>query len=151
PSRERHRRSHTGGVDRLGPAGDDQPPRDRTGRENALRRVRGIAVAAGAVALGLVLGACGSAPTTAPGSNNSSPTSAATTSSFKACMVTDTGGIDDRSFNASAWQGMQAAQSAGKAKVSYVQSKSESDYAPNIAQLVGQQCKLVVTVGGLMA
>lgn len=96
---------------------------------------------ASAITLGLVLGACGSPPTT----------NTATTSSFKACMVTDTGGIDDRSFNASAWTGMQAAQTAGKAKVSYVQSKSESDYAPNIAQLVGQQCKLVVTVGGLMA
>ncbi|HEX5402358.1 MAG TPA: BMP family ABC transporter substrate-binding protein [Pseudonocardiaceae bacterium] len=65
-------------------------------------------------------------------------------------MVTDTGGIDDRSFNASAWAGMQAANKAGKAKVRYVQSKSESDYAPNISQLVSQKCNLVVTVGGLM-
>jgi basic membrane protein A len=65
-------------------------------------------------------------------------------------MVTDTGGIDDRSFNASAWAGMKAAEKDGKAKVSYVQSKSESDYAPNISQLVGQKCKLIVTVGGLM-
>ena len=96
---------------------------------------------AGAITLGLVVSACGSKPTT----------STATTSNFKACMVTDTGGIDDRSFNASAWQGMQAAQKTGKAKVSFVQSKSESDYAPNIAQLVGQKCKLIVTVGGLMA
>ncbi len=105
---------------------------------------------AGVITLGLVLGACGSKPTTAAGPGSSNP-SAATTSNFKACMVTDTGGIDDRSFNASAWQGMQAAQTAGKAKVSFVQSKSESDYAPNIAQLVGQKCQLVVTVGGLMA
>jgi basic membrane protein A len=65
-------------------------------------------------------------------------------------MVTDTGGIDDRSFNASAWAGMQAAQTDGKATVSYVQSKSESDYVPNIAQLEKQNCDLIVTVGGLM-
>lgn len=96
---------------------------------------------AGAVTLGLVVAACGSAPTQ----------HTTTTSSFKACMVTDTGGIDDRSFNASAWSGMKAAQSAGKANVSYVQSKSESDYAPNISQLVGEKCQLIVTVGGLMA
>ncbi|HEY3607417.1 MAG TPA: BMP family ABC transporter substrate-binding protein [Pseudonocardiaceae bacterium] len=102
---------------------------------------------AGVVTLGLVLGACGSKPNT---SANSPGTSAASTTNFKACMVTDTGGIDDRSFNASAWAGMQAAHKDGKANVSYVQSKSESDYAPNIAQLTGQKCDLIVTVGGLM-
>jgi basic membrane protein A len=64
-------------------------------------------------------------------------------------MVTDTGGIDDKSFNASAWAGMQRAQSNGKAKVSYVQSKAETDYATNISKLE-PNCKLIVTVGGLM-
>lgn len=99
---------------------------------------------AGIATLGLVLGACGSKPaSSASGSGGSS--------TFKACMVTDTGGIDDRSFNASAWAGMQAAQKDGKATVSYVQSKSENDYAPNIAALEKQSCKLIVTVGGLMA
>jgi basic membrane protein A len=104
-------------------------------------------VVAGVVTLGLVLGACGAKPSTSAGSPG---TSAAPTTNFKACMVTDTGGIDDRSFNASAWAGMQAAQKAGKAHVSFVQSKSESDYAPNIAQLSSQKCDLIVTVGGLM-
>jgi basic membrane protein A len=97
-------------------------------------------VVAGVITLGLVLGACGSKPTT----------TTAATPTFQACMVTDTGGIDDRSFNASAWAGMQAAQKDGKAHVSFVQSKSESDYAPNIAQLSSQKCDLIVTVGGLM-
>lgn len=66
-------------------------------------------------------------------------------------MVTDTGGIDDRSFNAAAWAGMQQAKADGKATVSYVQSKAETDYAPNIATLEGENCKYIVTVGGLMA
>ncbi len=66
-------------------------------------------------------------------------------------MVTDTGGIDDKSFNASAWQGMQKAQSDGKATVKYVQSKAETDYVPNITSLIGEKCNLIVTVGGLMA
>ena len=101
---------------------------------------------AGVVTLGLVLGACGSKPST----SNSPGTTAASATNFKACMVTDTGGIDDRSFNASAWAGMQAAHKDGKANVQYVQSKSESDYAPNIAQLQKQTCNLIVTVGGLM-
>jgi basic membrane protein A len=66
-------------------------------------------------------------------------------------MVTDTGGIDDRSFNASAWAGMQDAQKDGKATAKYLQSTTENDYVPNITQLEGQNCKLIVTVGGLMA
>ncbi|HEU5428982.1 MAG TPA: BMP family ABC transporter substrate-binding protein [Actinocrinis sp.] len=66
-------------------------------------------------------------------------------------MVTDTGGIDDHSFNSAAWAGMQKAQSDGKATVSYVQSANENQYSSNIASLVSKGCKLVVTVGGLMA
>jgi len=66
-------------------------------------------------------------------------------------MVTDTGGIDDRSFNASAWAGMQAAEKDGNAKVQYLQSTSENDYVPNITTLEGKNCTLIVTVGGLMA
>lgn len=104
---------------------------------------------AGVVALGLVLGGCGSKPASSSGSGSTG--SASTTSNFRACMVTDTGGIDDRSFNASAWAGMQAAHKDGKANVQFVQSKSESDYAPNIAQLQKANCNLIVTVGGLMA
>jgi len=68
---------------------------------------------------------------------------------FLACMVTDTGGIDDRSFNASSWQGVQEAESAtigGK----YLQSTSESNYVPNINQFISEKCGIIVTVGFLM-
>ncbi|WP_406841863.1 BMP family protein (plasmid) [Streptomyces sp. AHU1] len=65
--------------------------------------------------------------------------------------MTDTGGIDDKGFNASAWAGMQEAQNAGAAKVKYVTSQSEDDYVPNLANLVAQKCDLITTVGGLMA
>jgi basic membrane protein A len=67
-------------------------------------------------------------------------------------MVTDTGGIDDRSFNASSWQGMLNAKSAD-AKVSavnYLQSTTESAYVPNINTFIGRKCGIVVTVGFLM-
>jgi len=67
-------------------------------------------------------------------------------------MVTDIGGIDDRSFNASAWQGMQEAQAADPSKVSvkYLQSTSGSDYTPNINTFINQKCGIIVTVGFLM-
>jgi basic membrane protein A len=66
-------------------------------------------------------------------------------------MVTDTGGIDDKSFNQSAWQGMQDAQSKGLATVSYLPSHVAADYAKNISALEAKGCKLIVTVGFLMA
>jgi basic membrane protein A len=68
-------------------------------------------------------------------------------------MVTDTGGIDDRSFNASSWQGMQEAQSADPSKISvtYLQSTTQSDYTPNINTFIGKKCGIIVTVGFLMA
>ncbi|ACU69717.1 basic membrane lipoprotein [Catenulispora acidiphila DSM 44928] len=122
-------------------------------------------IAAAAAVVALAAAGCGSKSTPAASSSSSSTgtsssSSASSSSStsgsasnanFLACMVTDTGGIDDRSFNASAWLGMQDAQKDGKATVKYLQSSTENDYVPNITQLEGQNCKLIVTVGGLMA
>jgi basic membrane protein A len=103
-------------------------------------------------AAALLLAGCGSKKSsTSTASTGSTSSGSSAAASYKACMVTDTGGIDDKSFNAAAWQGMQKAQSDGKAQVSYVQSKQETDYATNISSLLTQNCKLIVTVGGLMA
>jgi len=101
-------------------------------------------------ALALLAAACGSNTSGPSGSSGGSASAAA--ASFKGCMVTDTGGIDDRSFNASSWQGMQEAHSANASKVSvkYLQSTSQSDYVPNINAFIGQKCGIIVTVGFLM-
>jgi basic membrane protein A len=104
-----------------------------------------MALVAATLVGGMSLAACGSKP-----SDSGSGGTTATKSDYKACMVTDTGGIDDKSFNASAWKGMKDAETAGKAKSSYVTSTSENDYQPNINALITQKCSLVVTVGGLM-
>ena len=67
-------------------------------------------------------------------------------------MVTDTGGINDRSFNASSWAGMQAAVAANPSiKVTYLQSKAPGDYVSNISTFLGDKCNIIVTVGFLMA
>jgi basic membrane protein A and related proteins len=68
-------------------------------------------------------------------------------------MVTDTGGIDDKSFNASSWQGMQQAAAAepSKINVKYLQSTTSADYASNISAFLGEKCGIIVTVGFLMA
>jgi basic membrane protein A len=66
-------------------------------------------------------------------------------------MVTDTGGINDRSFNASSWAGMQAAAAADpNITVKYLQSTTQSDYVPNINTFLGEKCGIIVTVGFLM-
>ncbi|HKB31426.1 MAG TPA: BMP family ABC transporter substrate-binding protein [Streptosporangiaceae bacterium] len=110
--------------------------------------MRGTIPAAAAIAaVALLAAACGSSSKTP--TSSSSPSSTASTAAFKACMVTDTGGIDDRSFNASSWQGVQEAESAtitGK----YLSSTSGSDYVPNINAFISQNCGIIVTVGFLM-
>ena len=67
-------------------------------------------------------------------------------------MVTDTGGINDKSFNQSAWQGMQDAAAANpNITVKYLQSTTQSDYVTNINAFLGEKCGIIVTVGFLMA
>jgi len=121
------------------------------------------AAAAGAATLLLV--ACGSS-TSSVSSSSSTPAASASTSAstsasstaaasgakFLGCMVTDTGGINDKSFNQSAWQGMQEAAAANpNITVKYLQSTTQSDYVPNINAFLGQKCGIIVTVGFLMA
>jgi len=67
------------------------------------------------------------------------------------CQVSDTGGIDDKGFNANAWKGMQDAQAAGFAQqVKFLESNATADYARNINQFVGEGCGIIVTVGFLL-
>jgi Uncharacterized ABC-type transport system, periplasmic component/surface lipoprotein len=115
------------------------------------------ATAALAVSASVVIAACGSSTSSAPsGSGSSSPAAgsgsgAAAAGKTLGCMVTDTGGIDDRSFNASAWAGMQAAQKASSnVAVKYLQSTTQADYVPNINTFISQKCNIIVTVGFLM-
>ncbi len=86
-----------------------------------------------------------SAPTTAP---TSVPATAAPKAKF--CLITDTGGINDKSFNASAWKGLQDYQAKFGADVKYLQSKQETDYAKNIQAYMDEKCDLIVTVGFLL-
>jgi basic membrane protein A len=71
---------------------------------------------------------------------------------FLGCMVTDIGGINDKSFNQSSWQGMQAAQAAEPSKITvqYLPSTSSADYAKNITAFEARKCGIIVTVGFLM-
>jgi basic membrane protein A len=124
-----------------------------------LRALRTSAAIAGVAAFALVLSGCGSKS----GSKNSSPpTQPATTGttaasstpaaqSLNACMVLDTGGVDDKSFNQSSYAGLVAANKANpNVKISYVPSNSGNDYTPNLNAEVTKGCGAIIAVGGLM-
>ncbi|HCB00934.1 MAG TPA: BMP family ABC transporter substrate-binding protein, partial [Anaerolineae bacterium] len=65
-------------------------------------------------------------------------------------MVTDLGGIDDKSFNATAYAGVQQAIDELGVDGKYLESTQQSDYARNIQQFVDEGADLVVTVGFLL-
>jgi basic membrane protein A and related proteins len=126
-----------------------------------------VATVAAAGAATLLIAACGSS-SSSPTNTSSTPAAGAssaassaasggaasgsTAGKFLGCMVTDTGGINDKSFNQSAWEGMQQAAAANpNVTVKYLQSTSQSDYVPNINTFIGQKCGVIVTVGFLMA
>ncbi|HET6877088.1 MAG TPA: BMP family ABC transporter substrate-binding protein [Jatrophihabitans sp.] len=114
----------------------------------------------------VALAACGSkssnggntTPATQPAPNTSSQpagggstTPSSTGNALKACMVLDTGGIDDKSFNETSYAGMQAAKKDNpNISISYVPSNSGNDYTPNLNAEVGKKCDPVIAVGGLM-
>lgn len=70
---------------------------------------------------------------------------------MKICQVTDTGGIDDKSFNATAWAGMQRAEADFGVEIQYLESQQQSDYEVNLSTFVEAGCDLIVPVGFLLA
>lgn len=94
------------------------------------------------VVASIVLTACGGAQPEAP----AAPAEAA----FKVGQVTDLGGIDDKSFNATAWKGVEQAVSELGVEGKYLESQQQSDYAKNIQQFLDEKAGLIVTVGFLL-
>jgi len=69
---------------------------------------------------------------------------------FTACQVTDTGGVDDASFNQTAFKGIEDAGEELDFEADYLESQTEADFVPNIDALIDQGCNLIVTVGFLL-
>jgi basic membrane protein A len=95
----------------------------------------------------LVLAAC--SPATTPTEEPAAPVEPAAPS-LKVCQVTDTGGIDDKSFNATAWKGVEDAQGMLGVEGKYLESQQQTDYERNINAFVEEGCDLIVTVGFLL-
>ena len=121
-----------------------------------------FAVLAVLVALSMVLTACGAKtpvatpvptkppvvvpPTTVP------PTTVPPTETpkYKVGEVTDMGGVDDKSFNALGWKGVQDAITQLGVDGKYLESNQQSDYAKNIQQMLTEKQDLIVTIGFLL-
>ena len=122
--------------------------------------------------LGLVLAACGddggadeTTTTAAPEETTTSEAMVTTTSEateettttgeemtftpVAACFVTDDAGVDDRSFNASGWQGVQDAVASGAAQPDPIllESTSEADYQPHVETCLDQEAEHIVGSG----
>lgn len=69
---------------------------------------------------------------------------------LKVGQVTDMGGIDDKTFNATAWKGVERAMKELGVQGKYLESKQQTDYAKNINEFLQQKYDLIVTVGFLL-
>jgi basic membrane protein A len=79
-----------------------------------------------------------------------SPTGAAKPGvGMSGCEVTDTGGIADKSFNATSYKGLTDAETDLGIEPRFLESQTQQDYAPNIRAFIGK-CDLIVTVGFLL-
>ena len=115
----------------------------RTVKRGAL--VGTIAISAAA----LLLTGCGEAPPATGGGGTGTQNPAA--ADYLGCIVSDSGGFDDQSFNQSSYEGMKKTVADLGIKMKEAQSSSTSDFAPNLAQMASAGCNLTVTVGFLLA
>ena len=69
---------------------------------------------------------------------------------IKVGQVTDVGGIDDKSFNATAWKGVQDAIAKLGIQGRYLESQQQTDYIKNIQEFISQGYDLIITVGFLL-
>ena len=113
------------------------------------RKLRAIVLALFA-ALVLGLAACGGDDDDDSGSGGGDGGSG-DTASIKAGVVTDIGGLNDRSFNFLANKGLEDAESKLNTEGRVLISKSNGDYVPNLTTLAQQKYELIVPVGFLMA
>ncbi|MDI9389370.1 MAG: BMP family ABC transporter substrate-binding protein [Synergistota bacterium] len=66
-------------------------------------------------------------------------------------MITDVGGVNDQSFNQSAWEGLQRAEKELGVKVSYIESRQDADYGPNLETMLDAGTDLIWGIGFKMA
>ena len=100
----------------------------------------------------LLLAACGNGDTDS-GTDTDAGDAGETEEGFSIAMITDTGGVDDRSFNQSAWEGMQAWASdngLSDGAVNYYQSDTEDQYLSNLQTATQDGFDVIYGIGFLL-
>ena len=105
---------------------------------------RAVGVLAATLMLGMVLVGCGNNSDSSKGTKHT------------VALVTDGGGIDDKSFNQSAWEGMESWGKQHHLKkglngYNYAQSNSDSDFTPNLNKLIKAKYQTVFGIGYKLA
>ena len=109
----------------------------------------------------LTLAACGNRaddnandkPSASPSESTSEAPSESPSSEpidFKACMVSDSGGFSDKSFNQTSHDGLVNAAATLGVQTGEVESNSDTEYADNIKAMVNAGCNSITTVGFLL-
>jgi basic membrane protein A and related proteins len=121
------------------------------------RSTRQAIAAIGAAGILIFAAGCGSddnksdSGSSSSGSSTAASTQATTGKKIKVGLVTDIGGLNDRSFNSLANKGLEDAKSQLGVDTRVLTSKSNADYVPNLSTLAQQKYDLVIGVGFLMA
>ncbi len=75
----------------------------------------------------------------------------ATNNNYTIAMITDVAGVNDHSFNQSAWEGLQKAKKDLGVNIKYLESKQDADYTTNVETLVDEEVDLILGVGSKLA
>ena len=118
-----------------------------------------LSVLALSAASALTLAGCAAPPsaTTSPAATDSASATAAESSApaaesdFTACMVSDAGGFDDKSFNETAHNGMMQAKDELGIQTNQIESNAEGEYAGNVRSMIDANCNIIITVGFALA
>jgi len=98
--------------------------------------------------MGLVAAACSEEePSETAATGGTGETGALSGEGYHGCYASDTGGVDDRSFNQKIAEGMLQAEEELGIEYTFVESQSEADYAPFLQAFVNQDCDLIVPAG----
>lgn len=118
-----------------------------------MKRTSSVAVlAASLTAITLSVSACGSAQQKTTDSDQSDSAGPGQSSDagadvdFKACMVAAIGGLDDKSFNQSGYEGLKRAEAELGVDIAVSETAAQADYVPQINNMVSEGCDLVFGV-----
>jgi len=109
-----------------------------------------LAVVAALLVLSFAV-ACGAPEATeVPEPTEAAPEPTQPPEAIRVGMVSDTGGIDDASFNQNTWEGLVRAQEELGVEAQFIESLAQADYEKNITEFAEQDYDLIFTVGFLL-